>query len=311
MSRTRAEVRAFLDSQVGKIPQHPAPYQSLSGQCVTGVKVLLDFLGVPAPYSARGNAIDVGDTLLRQGIAREGKGWLTIVINRSMGRIFENGIWNNYGHIWTDLSGEANYESNGARALYMTKNTRPITQGQQFINLDNYIVEEGEQEVIIGNDQGWRDRMNRFHHQLVMNADISDAVWESVKGKELSRVLLQWSDHSNAQLLIAYQELGELASRDKWQQQIYDRTGERDGATKALNAANAEIRQLQQKIAELANDGASKQAIADLQAQVVEAQKKAEEAQKALNAKIDSDVATDTAVTGFLRSLWNKITGGK
>jgi hypothetical protein len=144
--RTRAEVRAFLDSQVGKIPQHPAPYQDLSGQCVTGVKVLLDFLGVPNPYAARGNATDVDDTLLRQGIADNGKGWLTIVVNHDMG--FIGGV--HYGHIWTDLAGEANYESNGNRALYMTKNTRPISQGQQFVNLDKWIGDDNMANPVKG-----------------------------------------------------------------------------------------------------------------------------------------------------------------
>ena len=144
MARTKAEIRAFLDAQVGSIPQHPAPYTDLSGQCVTGVKVLMDFLGVPNPYQARGNAKDVDDTLLRQGIAREGKGWLTIVVNRQMGNI--GGVV--YGHIWIDLQNEANYESNGARALRFTKNTRPISQGQQFVNLDNYVKGEDMAEKI-------------------------------------------------------------------------------------------------------------------------------------------------------------------
>lgn len=137
MARTKTEIIKFLDTLVGRIPQHSAPFEDLSGQCVTGVKVLMDFLGVPNPYSARGNAKDVNDTLLRQGIAQEGKGWLTIVVNRDMGYI--GGV--HYGHIWMDLKDTANYESNGAKALYMTKNTRPISQGQQFVNLDKYIKE--------------------------------------------------------------------------------------------------------------------------------------------------------------------------
>jgi len=137
MARTKAEIRAFLDAQVGSIPQHPVPYQDLSGQCVTLIKVLMDFLGVPNPYQARGNAKDVDDTLLRQGIADNGSGWLTIVVNKDMG--FIDGV--HYGHIWVDLQNEANYESNGRQALHVTKNTRPITQGQQFVNLDKYVTE--------------------------------------------------------------------------------------------------------------------------------------------------------------------------
>lgn len=146
MARTKAEVRAFLDSKVGTIVPHPG-YYDLRGQCVTLTKALMEFLGVPNPYKARGNAIDAGDTMLREGIAKPGKGWLTVVVNRDMGYI--GGV--HYGHIWVDLQGEANYESNGNRALYTTKNTRPLSQGQQFINLDQWIT-EGDMGLITKND---------------------------------------------------------------------------------------------------------------------------------------------------------------
>ena len=135
MARTKQEVRDFLNSQVGqKVNAKAGIY---NGQCVSLIKALLEFLGVPNPYAARGDAIYVNDTLLRQGIAQNGKGWLTIVVNRDMGYI--DGV--HYGHIWIDLRGEANFEQNGARALYTTKNTRPLSQGQQFVNLDKYIEE--------------------------------------------------------------------------------------------------------------------------------------------------------------------------
>src|SRR5690606_20433846 len=107
------------------------------------IKALLEFLGVPNPYGARGNAKDAGDTLLREGIAKNGNGWLMICVNRSMGNI--GGV--TYGHIWIDLSGEANYEQNGNRALHTTKNTRPIQQAQQIINLDKYIKADPPKEA--------------------------------------------------------------------------------------------------------------------------------------------------------------------
>lgn len=133
MARTKAEIRDFLNSQVGKKVNAKAGIYN--GQCVSLIKALLEFLGVDSPYGARGNARDVGDTLLRQNIAENGKGWLQVCVNRDMGLI--DGV--RYGHIWLDLSGEANFEQNGARALYTTKNTRPISQAQQIVNLDKYI----------------------------------------------------------------------------------------------------------------------------------------------------------------------------
>lgn len=140
MARTKSEIRAFLNSQVGQsVNAQSRPYQ---GQCVSLVKALLEFLGAPNPYAARGNAKDVGDTLLRQGIASNGGGWLMVCVNRSMGNI--GGV--TYGHIWLDLSNEANFEQNGARALYTTKNTRPIQQAQQIVNLDKYIKADPKPE---------------------------------------------------------------------------------------------------------------------------------------------------------------------
>ena len=133
MARTKAEIRKFLDSQVGKsVNAKSGIYQ---GQCVSLIKALLEYLGAPNPYAARGNAKDVGDTLVRQGIARDKDGWLRVVVNRSMGVI--GGV--RYGHVWIDLRGETNYEQNGARALVTTKGTRPYSQRQQVVTLDKYV----------------------------------------------------------------------------------------------------------------------------------------------------------------------------
>ena len=133
MARTKAEVRAFLDSKVGTIvPTKPS--SNLNGQCVTLIKALMEFLGAPNPYAARGNARDAGTNYVRQGIGTNGKGWLTICVNPNMAAP--------YGHIWVDLAGEANYESNGARALRTTKNTRPISHARQFVNFDKWITNE-------------------------------------------------------------------------------------------------------------------------------------------------------------------------
>ena len=139
MSKTKAEVRAYLDSKVGKkVPD--LNNRSLDGQCVAFVKSLLDFLGAPNPYKPRGNAKDVGDSYLREGIAQNGKGWLQVCVNRSMG--------GGYGHVWIDLSGETNYEQNGARALHVTKGTRPISQAVQIVNLDQYVAKEAQSSTL-------------------------------------------------------------------------------------------------------------------------------------------------------------------
>lgn len=142
MSRNKAEVRAFLDSQVGQSVNAKAGVYK--GQCVSLIKALMEFLGVPDPYRGRGNAKDAGDTYIREGIGTSGQGWLTICVNRSMGVLTNpaTGKKEAYGHIWIDLIGETNYEQNGRTALKTTKGTRPIQQAQQFVNFDKWIAAE-------------------------------------------------------------------------------------------------------------------------------------------------------------------------
>ena len=131
MAKTKSQIIAWLDAQVGKsIDAASAPY---TGQCVSLCKALFNFLGVPNAYAARGNAREAGDNYLKAGICdNNSAGWLRICVNRTMAAP--------YGHIWVDISNLANYEQNGARALYVTKNTRPISQAHQIISVKSQYV---------------------------------------------------------------------------------------------------------------------------------------------------------------------------
>ena len=130
MAKTKQEIRVWLDRQVDKtLAKTDGGYP---GQCVSFIQQLLAFLGASDGKTAMGNAKDFGDALVSRGIAKNGKGWLNICVNRNMG-------WG-YGHVWIDLHNETNYEQNGARALATTKGTRPISQAQQIINLDQYVT---------------------------------------------------------------------------------------------------------------------------------------------------------------------------
>lgn len=290
MARTKAEVRAFLDGLVGRTCVDKSN-GALNGQCVCLIKNLMDFLGVPNPYGARGNAKDAGDSYIREGIGTSGKGWLTVVVNRDMGLI--GGV--RYGHIWCDLQGEANYESNGNRALIVTKNTRPFSQGQQFINFDKWI---GEDVATIGSGENWYWRFNRLHHQLVRNGDLPRSVFNQIIGLDAWKVIESWSDHPESDQLIKWQEIGERADKDNWPKQIYDLQDVR-------NAANAEILQLKQKL----ENSSSKAEVDALKSQLADAQSRAKTAQDALNARIEEEKNTDNAITAVLRSLWKRITG--
>lgn len=211
MARTKAEVRAFLDSKVG----HTCTDKSnadLNGQCVSLIKNLMDFLGVPNPYGARGNAKDAGDIYIAQGIGTSGRGWLTICVNRDMG--------GGYGHIWVDLAGEANYESNGARALVTTKNTRPISQGQQFINFDKWITGEST-AMIIQNEDNWYGRFRKAMLQIRGRDLGREEFNKNFVGVEVLTMLERLSDDPEAARAYEAQTVGQLAIKDNWQGQIY------------------------------------------------------------------------------------------
>lgn len=73
---------------------------------------------------------------------------------------------------------------------------------------------QGDTEVKIGREANWRARMNKLHHQLVRNADMSDAVFNSIVGKDAWNTVENWSDHPEAQRLIDLQRLGEQAEKE-------------------------------------------------------------------------------------------------
>lgn len=132
MARTKQEVRSWLEKQVNNTLSDPQG--DWTGECVTLIKCLMDFLGVPNPYAARGHAKDAANTYLAQGIADNGKGWLTICVNSTWG--------SGYGHIWADLQNEHSYEQNGKVYHVVTKDTKKISSATQWVNFDKWIKEE-------------------------------------------------------------------------------------------------------------------------------------------------------------------------
>ncbi len=283
MARTRQEVRNFLGSLNGQMVNEKCGVYN--GQCVSLIKALLEFLGAPNPYAARGNAITVGDTLIRQGIAANRSGWLNVCVNRDMGRIFENGVWNNYGHIWLDLSGEMNIEQNGARALRTTINTRPISQAQQIVNLDQYIREENMPTLI--DEEGVRilavGVLNR-PEPLTTTPDLR----VHIGGDALAKLKEFW-----------YSPEGKAAN--KWQQ-----------AAPGLIAKQAEtIDTLNRTIAEL-SDRPTKETLAAVQKAADEAtaaRDAIDKAYSALKVQVEADEKVGNAFTRWIGAQLNKLLG--
>lgn len=148
--RTKKEVIDFLESLVGKTVICKGN-TSLNGQCVTLIKALMEFLGAPNPYKARGHAKTVISAYLNEGIADSGTGFLSVFSNKDMG--------GGYGHIWCN-AGEGDgtfYESNGVKALTVTKGK---TYGYDKVcNFDKYIKEEDMANMYKGYDLDNKDSM--------------------------------------------------------------------------------------------------------------------------------------------------------
>lgn len=131
--RTKQEVINFLESKLGtKVPCKGNP--SLDGQCVTLIKALMEFLGVPDPYKARGNANTAISAYLNEGIADPGAGFIAVFSNKNMA----GGV----GHIWCNAGdGDGTYyESNGVKPLITTKGK--TYSYDSICNFDKYIKEE-------------------------------------------------------------------------------------------------------------------------------------------------------------------------
>lgn len=279
MARTRQEVRNFLGSLNGQMVNEKCGVYN--GQCVSLIKALLEFLGAPNPYAARGNAKDYGDTLVRQGIASNRAGWLNVCVNRDMGVI--GGV--RYGHIWLDLSGEMNVEQNGARALRTTINTRPRSQAQQIINLDQYLKEENMPTLI--DEEGVRilavGVLNR-PEPLKTTPDLRG----HIGGDALAKLKEFW-----------YSPEGKAAN--KWQQ-----------AAPGLIAKQAEtIDTLNRTIAEL-SDRPTKEALAAVQKAADEAtaaRDAIDKAYSALKVQAEEDEKVGNAFTRWIGAQLNKLLG--
>lgn len=133
--RTKQEVIQFLESKVGTKVKCVGN-ASLDGQCVTLIKSLMEFLGVPDPYKARGHAKTCISSYINEGIAKQGTGFLTVFSNKDMG--------GGYGHVWCK-AGDTTYESNGQKPLIVTKN---ITYTYDAVcNFDSYITSDSLPEA--------------------------------------------------------------------------------------------------------------------------------------------------------------------
>lgn len=143
-----------------------------------------------------------------------------------------------YGENFGGGLGHVEIALNSQAAIYQNRNVNGLVGTGAILPGYYAILRRKEDEVKIGSENNWRSRFNRLHRQLVRNGDMSDEVFRSIVGKDAWSVVQNWSDHSESSKLLQLQELGELAQKDSWQQQIYDLQKGLANANQAL--ANAQ-----------------------------------------------------------------------
>lgn len=171
--RTKQEVISFLESKVGtKVVC--VGNSSLDGQCVSLIKSLMEYLGVPDPYKARGHAKDCIAKYISEGLAKPGMGFISVFSNKDMGQ--------GYGHIWCN-AGEGTgtfYESNGAKPLTVTKGK--TYSYDSVCNFDSYIGED----TYRGYDLNSKDSMKICvddHIKVAEGQLVDKSQYEAIKGQ--------------------------------------------------------------------------------------------------------------------------------
>lgn len=168
--RTKQEVIQFLESKVGTKVKCVGN-ASLDGMCVTLIKSLMEFLGVPDPYKARGHAKTAISTYINEGIAKQGTGILSVYSNKDMG--------GGYGHIWCSIDGTF-YESNGVKTLTVTKGK---TYSYDMIcNFDQYITDNTYRGYDLSNAESMRICVDD-HIRVAEGQLIDKSQYESIKGQ--------------------------------------------------------------------------------------------------------------------------------
>lgn len=282
---------------------------NLTGQCVTLNKwFLAEMTDVPNPFSARGDARYVGQTLVRQGHAVE------VPYDQRKPGDFICYEYGTYGHIALQLSGGRVFEEN----VNMPGTTRRLVDGAYV-----YSARIGSE------NESWRVGKNPHIYRIkgysegedMPIPDADNYFWRynklmvQVRGRNMSReefrknivgvsdltAVERISDNPEADQATRWQEVGQIAVRDKWDQQIYT-------LQDAVRVAQADLAAARKLIDEL-DDRPTAEQLKVVTDQLKLAEERAAKAQADLDAKLAEDAQSDKEVTGWLRVLWRKITG--
>lgn len=259
----------------------------LTGQCVTLVKwFMAEMSDVPNPFGARGDARNVGKTLVAQGHAIE-----VPYAQRQRGDIITN-EYGTYGHIYVQLSGGRVFEENAN--FYPQVDRRWVDgawvyasriggEGEAFrhdihvYRLKSY-KEQGSDQMIIQNADNWYNRCN-ITHWAIRGRELGRDTFAQFVGKEFLTFVEVCEDDAEANQVSNWQNVGKVAVTDRWDQQIYNlqdqlkAMGSRP-TKEQLDAVQKQATDLADQLAaaKAAGEAAEKKA-AELEAEHIEAQK--------------------------------------
>lgn len=292
---------------------------NLTGQCVTLVKwFMAEMASVPSPFAARGDAKNVGKSLVAQGHATE-----VPFSQRRRGDIicYEYGT---YGHTAVQLSGGNVFESNinwsgvptkivyGER-VYASRignenESWRVGKNPHVYRLKTY-NEGGGTPAQGGNTMAGIPNANNYYWRY------GQKLAEQVRGRQLSRTEFErflvgqsdlrvveiLSDDPEADRALEAQRVGQLAIKDNWQGQIYSLVAQVNELNK--RPTQAQLDALNKQAGELKTSAdAAQEKADDAVAKMQEATEKAQE----LQAQADSDKATGDSVLRQIGRFFSK-----
>lgn len=158
-----------------------------------------------------------------------------------------------YGHTAVKISGgvgqnmtviEQNGNNPGGAAYIKTRN---------YSGVSGWLVpkNKGVNTMIIQNSDDWYARLDKLHLQVLGRRwnNRPDLQWWA--GKDLLTFVEQISDSKEAETALNWQTVGEVAVRDKWDQQIYGLQDQVKALTAQLATNNSDTLTLQQQFKDL------------------------------------------------------------
>ena len=272
----------------------------LTGQCVSLLKwFFAQMTDVPNPFAARGDARNVGKTLVAQGLAVE-----VPYAQRRRGDVITT-EYGTYGHIYLQLSGGRVFEENanaGGAAKRVLSNGTVVYASRIGSETESF-----RRDVHVYRINSYSEKGDDMIEDTQRHYDIINREWNNSTGRDLTRNEFRISfvgrDKLEALVTIhgsietvkwqSLARLGKQAQDDNWQKQIYDLQAH-------AKILQEQIANLQKQIESNGDNAALKKQLEERQAQLDSANQ-----QIAILTKSEADLKAQLASAGGDTDLLN------